>query len=120
MSPNELAAVRFWSHQVGRDPHVAAELEELVPWVFCGEGVSEQLAPSLFAEAMGPLQLSERDVRLLARALNAYTEWEPGDPTDVPDRQATADKLSDLVRQAGRARGRENDVVDYVDSINSF
>jgi len=120
MSPAESAALRFWSRQVGRDPIVATQLEALVPWIFGCEGIAEELAPSLLTEARGPLELSDTDVRLLARALNAFTEWEPGDPTAVPERQAAADRISELVRVADIARGGAGNLASYVDSVNSF
>jgi hypothetical protein len=120
MTQDEAAAVKFWARQVGRDPNISTQLEKLVPWVFGGEGLAEDLASSLLSDAIDKLRLTDRDALLLARALNAYTEWEPGDPSQVPERVETARRMSEVVRRAAAARGIDGIDSESVDRANSF
>jgi hypothetical protein len=87
--------VERWALANGLPARFLPSLERDAPWVFCSDGMSEELAPQLLAEVFAPYNLSATDAQLFARLLNAHTEYEA--PSQVPERVASAEKMKQLL-----------------------
>ncbi len=88
-------AVQRWAREQGLAAPFLAALEQDAPWVFCGDGLSEELASELLADVFPQFKLGESEARLFARLLNALSEFEA--PSEVPERLAASERIVELL-----------------------
>lgn len=77
----------------------APTLEREAPWLFCGDGMSEDLAPELLGDLFAPYGLDAAAAKQFARMLNAHAEFGE-DSTEVPDRLAAGAEIEKLLVEA--------------------
>lgn len=98
--------VERWAQTHRLPAEFLASLEQDAPWVFCGDGMSEELAFELLGDVFSRFNLGEVEARAFARLLNAHTEFEA--PSEVPERLAVSEKLEALLgrwHRTGQAGG---------------
>jgi hypothetical protein len=83
-------AVRRWAREHRLPAPFLATLEQDAPWVFCGDGLSEELASELLADVFPRFNLGDPEARLFARLLNEFSEdetsWEAGERVDASEK----------------------------------